>query len=77
MTTTATERITMTSGLLSHKLVTRIVFTGKRLGLAVTHEHDGGWLTRTHLITVTGTPHAVGAFRSFVARVVEIMQEGS
>lgn len=72
-----TERITMTSGLLSHKLVTRIVFTGKGVGLNIVHEHDGGRLTRNHLITVTGTPHAVGAFRNYVARVVEFMREGA
>lgn len=49
----------MITGLLCHKEAVTAVLIGRRLGLTVTHEHNGGWIDRYHLITARGDADAV------------------
>jgi hypothetical protein len=44
----------------------RLELLGKQHGLQMTHEHDGGWLRRYHLITAHGEDKAVRRYHKVV-----------
>lgn len=59
------------------KCARRVALEGKRRHLHVTHEHDGGWLSRYHLITARGDASAVKRYQQALLRWQEALERAA
>lgn len=66
-----THKFLVITGLLSHKLVSRLAFDAKALGLKVDYSHDGGWVTRRHSITFTGPKEAIAKVARYIDKITK------
>ncbi|MFI6634260.1 hypothetical protein ACIBI7_35725 [Nonomuraea fuscirosea] len=53
----------------SRRTLRRILLAAKARGITVKVQHDGGHLSRLHLLTLTGTPAALASFRKLIDRM--------
>lgn len=67
--------VNLTSGLLTRRLVTRLLLMAEGVGLKVEHKHDGGVISRYHLVTVTGEWRLIDAWWRTVQGVIAKLNE--
>mgnify|MGYP001563081349 CR=1 FL=1 len=66
--------VPLTTGIGAHRRPRKAALTAQTSGLTVHYQHDGGWLTREHVITVEGERATVMAWLNDVHRLVTMLR---